>query len=979
MAITKIILQQMATMDQNSITASKYPKYTVVLGNTISSITAGELTSAIESSKASAAAAKQSEINAKQSELNAKDSENEAEISSTSSQQSATQSASSATASANSAKAAKTSETNAKASETAAKTSETNAKASETAAKISETNAKASETAAAASASAAKISETNAKQSELNAKNSENEAEISAASSQQSAAQSASSATAAANSAEAANTSETNAKASELAAKTSETNAKASELAAKTSETNAKASETTAAAAASAAKISETNAAASASAAKTSEINAANSASAASDSKGFRDEAEIFATQAAADAASAKNSETAAKTSETNAKASETATKQAQAEAAESANTASAAIVTINQIKVDTQKLKDDAVAETTELKNTAVTAASTATDKATQAEQSAATSTSKADIATQKASDAEAAAARAEQAASGTLKKDQNLADVANINTARTNLKVDKVVQGASYSDFLSANGAMRLRVQDNNTWGGWNGQWIALSVGNGGTGATSAEGARDNLETFRESRTALGETDLNTLTGAKSGVYYQAGNADATPGRGYPESASGTLMVLRNVANGIDGCTQIYYPYNNRNRFHIRNCLAGNPSSWTEWSTYNRPDNSPEFRASIGLGGTDKVQFGQVKAYGTSGFFADGIESTQGASFVTRYYDSTNTHKGQGEFRVDTNGDVSIINRATKSGDTTHFFTFDRAGRFWSPNGITTATSMNWNDGNNVVNRGLFMSGQVNAPTADTVHAGIHVGYSNSYAMQIAARDNSFHGRCLENNSWKEWKKFALENNDIVNFLAAGYTSDAIYTTRAISFINGGTTYGLPVAYGVLAGFGNGATSAAGCYVGQLCWNKTTGELFTRVRDDGKKAWLDWLKVTTAAISDESLKDVKGNLNVEGALDNINRMEFKLFRYLKDSPERSTRRGVIAQQVRNIDREYTTKVGDKLHLDTTPMLLDGLAAIQALTKRDQENKGRISTLEKEVEELKVLVNKLINTDNLA
>ncbi|WCZ57323.1 chaperone of endosialidase [Salmonella phage Kenya-K18] len=211
MAITKIILQQMVTMDQNSVTASKYPKYTIVLGNTISSITAAELTSAIESSKASAAAAKQSEINAKQSELNAKGSENEAEISAASSQQSATQSASSATASANSAKAAKTSETNAKASETAAKTSETNAKASETAAKTSETNANSSKTAAAASASAAKTSETNAAASASAAKTSETNA--------------ASSKTAAANSASAAKTSETNAAAS---AKTSETNAAAS-------------------------------------------------------------------------------------------------------------------------------------------------------------------------------------------------------------------------------------------------------------------------------------------------------------------------------------------------------------------------------------------------------------------------------------------------------------------------------------------------------------------------------------------------------------------------------------------------------------------------------------------------------------------------------------------------------------------------------------------------------------------------------
>lgn len=113
MAITKIILQQMVTMDQNSVTASKYPKYTIVLGNSISSITAGELTAAIESSKASAAAAKQSEINAAASASAAKTSETNAKTSETNA--------------ANSAKAAKTSETNAKTSETNAAASATKA------------------------------------------------------------------------------------------------------------------------------------------------------------------------------------------------------------------------------------------------------------------------------------------------------------------------------------------------------------------------------------------------------------------------------------------------------------------------------------------------------------------------------------------------------------------------------------------------------------------------------------------------------------------------------------------------------------------------------------------------------------------------------------------------------------------------------------------------------------------------------------
>ena len=246
---TKIIVQQILNIDDTKATASKFPRYTVTLGNSISSITASELVSSIEAAAKSAAAAKDSEIAAKTSELNAKNSEQEAAISAGASEASATQSATSATESAasadrsaESAAAAKVSETNAKASETKAKTSETNAKASETnakssetKAKASETNAKTSETNAAASAAAAKISETNAKTSETRAA----ESAASAADSkgfrdeaEAFAAQAAASAAAA--------------KVSETKAKTSETNAKSSETKAKASETNAASSATSA-------------------------------------------------------------------------------------------------------------------------------------------------------------------------------------------------------------------------------------------------------------------------------------------------------------------------------------------------------------------------------------------------------------------------------------------------------------------------------------------------------------------------------------------------------------------------------------------------------------------------------------------------------------------------------------------------------------------------------------------------------------
>ncbi|EJT0117235.1 tail fiber domain-containing protein [Salmonella enterica] len=205
MAITtKIIVQQILNIDDTKTTTSKYPKYTVILGNSISSITAGELTASIEAAAKSAAAAKDSEIAAKESETNAKDSENEAAISAGSSEASATQSAASAAeaerqaglskgsadASAASAQeskgfrdsaelAAQNAEQSrllAEQAKAAAQAAQTGAEAAKAGAETAETNAAASATTAGEHAAAAKQSELNAKTSETNAAASEGEA-----------------------------------------------------------------------------------------------------------------------------------------------------------------------------------------------------------------------------------------------------------------------------------------------------------------------------------------------------------------------------------------------------------------------------------------------------------------------------------------------------------------------------------------------------------------------------------------------------------------------------------------------------------------------------------------------------------------------------------------------------------------------------------------------------------------------------------
>ncbi|EPV8683364.1 pyocin knob domain-containing S74 family peptidase [Enterobacter hormaechei] len=97
---------------------------------------------------------------------------------------------------------------------------------------------------------------------------------------------------------------------------------------------------------------------------------------------------------------------------------------------------------------------------------------------------------------------------------------------------------------------------------------------------------------------------------------------------------------------------------------------------------------------------------------------------------------------------------------------------------------------------------------------------------------------------------------------------------------------------------------------------------------------------------AWAPWKEIMTSAVSDKTMKNIGDDLDPEEALMNICRMEFKHFTF-KDDDTQTPRRGVISQQIETIDPEYVKEIGGLLHLDQTPMLLDALAAIKALTIR--------------------------------
>ena len=229
---------------------------------------------------------------------------------------SASNAATSASNAATSATAADLSKDDAAVSALAASTSETNASASETAAAASEAAALASETAALASETAASASETAAAASEATATAAASSASTSATSATASAASASTSASAASGSAAAALASQVAAAASETAAAASETAAAASEATATAAATTATTAATNASTSASAASSSQTAAAASEAAAATSSSNAATSASnaatSASNAATSASNASSSATSAAVSASSASSAADAA-------------------------------------------------------------------------------------------------------------------------------------------------------------------------------------------------------------------------------------------------------------------------------------------------------------------------------------------------------------------------------------------------------------------------------------------------------------------------------------------------------------------------------------------------------------------------------------------------------------------------------------------------------------------------------------------
>lgn len=245
------------------------------------------------------------------------------------------------------------------------------------------------------------------------------------------------------------------------------------------------------------------------------------------------------------------------------------------------------AVAESNQIKADTdaiktqtQQIKDSAIAETEAIKQEAF-------DARDQAELARDTAGNHAVEANNAKSDAETARDEARQWAQqlhpeNLLHKDQNLNDLTDKAEARKVLQVQAVISNdpayhptpGDYNSFTNPQASYELRIANNGEWrvaSNSDNATYALSIGAGGTGATTPDGVRHNLGLATNHIPVFLGVNLDNNNGEASGILYlrnkNAEGVQLSYSRVYNEIIGGTAKATIQVTR--EGGDTNYYQF--------------------------------------------------------------------------------------------------------------------------------------------------------------------------------------------------------------------------------------------------------------------------------------------------------------------------------------------------------------------------------------------------------------------------
>ncbi|HAV9341714.1 TPA: phage tail protein [Escherichia coli] len=608
------------------------------------------------------------------------------------------------------------------------------------------------------SARAASTSAGQAATSAQSASSSAGTASTKATEASKSAAAAESSKSAAATSAGAAKTSETNAAASQKSAATSASTAttKASEAAtsardAAASKEAAKSSETSAASSASNAASSATEAGNSAKAAKTSETNADNSAQAAADSQTASANS---ATAAKKSETNAKNSEAAAKSSETNAKASETNAKSSETNAAKSAadalnyrNQAQGIVGSSIGLGSSPHDCPDISGNPSGYIGFMRIMSNAKGFPSIASGESSLTGYISQVDGTPAYTGVFQGWATRSLY----TYRWNQTIGPqwtrhARKDEVARLRNSSDKITVILSTDDPV--NGCY-LQVNANGQWGAVNPNtktWQPLAIGQGGTGAATVDNARTNLGLGRGDSPQLNSlfldrTSDSTNTYTSSGILHTRLLAnDSTVRLGadmYVETLSNEpgQLTIRFTYNGSTGASK-YLNLNSEGNLIVDSAILK--------STVEKPLQINSANPAIRFNETDRPA--NTPTYT--------LTANAGDWFIQkRDYDDA--------------GSVSNAIAYNFSEDRVYLQNLKATGLITADSGMATLIG-DWNAHHtDNVNKFIPTAGSTNGPSGVMVIGGIHIQFSEKYAVQFGGRNSGFWGRTIENGTTQEWKK--------------------------------------------------------------------------------------------------------------------------------------------------------------------------------------------------------------------